>query len=83
MENLKTVAKYILIPFTALLGVIYYLLTKVNSLESVIARKDAEKKIAQTMDRLEEVKQDADNKETEFDSKYSDYIRARNDDSKS
>lgn len=77
LENLKSIVKYVLLPLTLLFGFIYYLLQRINTLQSQVARAKSEKVLADTLGKLEEAKKDADEKEDQFHRDYDDLGRLR------
>ena len=66
IENIKKYLLYAVLPVTLVLGFIYYLLQKINGLQSTVARQKAEGQIAETLTKLNEAKKDADTTEQDY-----------------
>lgn len=77
MTKIKQAFYYIFLPLILLFGFIYQLLSTNKQLKESLKRKQAEKELGETLAKLEEASEDADTKETEFDSAYADYQRAK------
>lgn len=65
-EMLGTVFKYILLPFFMVAGVIFYLWQRVNTLKSEVAEANAEKELGKRLNKIEEAKEVADDKEANY-----------------
>lgn len=65
-EKCKAGFLYIAVPIAALLGYIYYLLTKKTELESKLERASAEKGIIDVITKKDEAKKSADELEHDF-----------------
>lgn len=81
METLKTVVKYVLLPFTILLAIIFYLYEALQSTKTKLSQAKAEQELGKALEKFEEKKKDADAKEAAFNDRYNDFIKRKSDES--
>lgn len=76
LQKIKDGIKWVGLPLLALLGYIFYLVTRNKNLESELARKEIEGKMSKSLDDLAEAKENADEKEQEFNDRNAAYRRS-------
>lgn len=75
MATLKNIVKYVVLPFTILLGIIFYLYEALRSAKIKYSQSQAENELAKTVEKFEEKKKDAEDKEAAYHEHYADYVK--------
>lgn len=81
MDTLKTIVKYVLLPFTILLAIIFYLYEALQSAKTKLSQAKAEQELGKALEKFEEKKKDAEDKEAAFNDRYNELINRKRDES--
>jgi hypothetical protein len=83
IQKLKEWGAWILTPLFVLIGAIYLLTEKNRALKDELAREKADRELGQTLQKLDNQKERADDAEAKFDRSLADLKRALADDEQS